>query len=193
MKISEKELIDGFGRFLIDQDLIDWNGSHFAGDSSQNADVVLSLQPGKWPGVGVEKIYIEAKSHHSEDSQNTINKIFGQLLKETGKRKFDREKECLAVLFPYERGEWEGRGKKIVKRIKGEDYYRRGFSRIEKQVFISFGELVGAKYILSFCSTSSSLRIFEWSNFLGDDVSPMIILQKPTNSLPQSDPLTLAD
>ncbi|UZM95845.1 hypothetical protein [Pseudomonas putida] len=193
MKISEKELIDGFGRFLIDQDLIDRGNSHFAGDNSQNADVVLSLRSGKWPGMGVEKIYIEAKSHHSEDSQNTINKIFGQLLKETGKRKFDREKECLAVLFPYERGEWEGRDKKIVRRIEGEDYYRRGFSRIEKQIFVKFGELVGAKYILSFCSTSSSLRIFEWSDFLSDDVIPMTILKKPTNSLLQSDPLTLAD
>lgn len=28
----------------------------------------------------------------------------------------------------------------------------QGFSRIEKQIFVKFGELVGAKYILSFAA-----------------------------------------
>lgn len=193
MKISEAELIERFGEFLIDQDLIDVENSHFGGDDNFNADVALSLKHDKWPDIQVEKIHIEAKSHHSEDSQNTINKIFGQLLKETGKRNLNIEKECLAILFPYESGEWTGRNKKTVTRIEGEAYYRRGFSRIEKQVFVKFGDLVGAKYILSFSTTSNTLRVFEWRDFLDEDSSPIASLTKSSTTLvPRSDALTRA-
>ncbi|WP_156480502.1 hypothetical protein [Aquipseudomonas alcaligenes] len=176
VKISEVELIESFGKFLINQDLIDYENSHFSGDDNHNADVALSLKPGKWPGIQVDKLHIEVKSHHSEDSQNTINKIFGQLLKETGKRSLDKEKECLAILFPYERGAWPGRNNKTVTRIEGEAYYRRGFSRIDKQTFVKFGDLVGAKYILSFSTASNTLNVFEWKNFLDEEFSPMISL-----------------
>ncbi len=193
MKISESDLIDSFGRFLIDQHLIDLDNSHFGGDDNHNADVALFLKSDKWTNIQVKKLHIEAKSHHSEDSPNTINKIFGQLLKETGKRNLDIEKECLAILFPYESGEWTGRNNKTVTRIEGEAYYRRGFSRIERQVFVKFGDLVGAKYILSFSTTSNTLRVFEWKNFLDEDISPIISLTKSSTTLvPRSDALTRA-
>lgn len=185
MKIAEAELIDSFGKFLIDQDLIDFDNSHFGGDDDLNADVTLALKPAKWPGIQLEKFHIEAKSHHSADSQNTINKIFGQLLKETGKRTLDVEKECLAILFPYESGAWTANNKTVT-RIEGEAYYRRGFARINKQVFIEFGKLVGAKYILSFSTTSNTLRVFEWKSFLDEDFSPIMSITKKSRQTPAS-------
>lgn len=188
MKISEAELIDNLRNFLIDEDLIDNSDSYFGGDDEVKADVELALNLDQWHSVVFKKLYIEAKSHHSTDSQNTINKIFGQLLKETGKRTLNAEKECLAILFPYESGEWLDNNRKSITRIEGVEYYRRGFSRIRKQAFVAFGVLVGAKYILSFSTTSSTLYVYEWENFLDSDFGPIISLTKKSRQTPVSLP-----
>lgn len=71
-------------------------------------------------------------------------------MKETGKRTINRKSECLAILFPSESAVWIGNNGKAVTRIGGVDYYRRGFLRINSQIFADFGELVGDKYIFSY-------------------------------------------
>lgn len=135
MKIEESELIEHFKSFLINEKLIDNNNSHFDGDNAERADVEITIaSPEKWRIGQNTRLYIEAKSHHSSDSQNTINKIFGQLLKETGKREL-KENECLAILFPMESAEWINNKKKTETRVSGEEYYRRGFSRIYPSPF----------------------------------------------------------
>lgn len=177
MKISESELINSFRKFLIKENLINKDHSHFGGDDDKHADVELEFS-GKaaWQGIFETKLYIEAKSHHSTDSQNTINKIFGQLLKETGKRDLNNN-ECLAILFPAERGSWTGSNNKKSTNIDGVGYYRRGFSRINNDVFVKFGEIVNAKYILSFSSTEQKLEVYLWSNFHNNNgkVQPCLI------------------
>ena len=176
MKISEDELVNNLREFLISENLVDEENSHFDGDDDTRADVELVLDSDRWHSIEFDKIYVEAKSHHSTDSQNTINKIFGQLLKETGKRTIDRGTECLAILFPSENAQWIDSKQKTVTRIPGVDYYRRGFSRINSNVFIDFGVLVGAKYILSYSTSTKALEIYEWATFLDSAAVPVISL-----------------
>ncbi|MDX5584721.1 MAG: hypothetical protein QNK20_07290 [Aureibaculum sp.] len=179
MKLSESELIKEFSKFLIKESLINKDNCHFSGDDEKHADVELEFHGiDAWKGMFETKLYIEAKSHHSTDSQNSINKIFGQLLKETGKRDLDKNKECLAILFPAESGSWTGSNNKKSTNIDGVGYYRRGFSRIKNDAFVKFGEIVNAKYILSFSSTKQELEIFLWSTFHNDNaqVAPCLTI-----------------
>lgn len=178
MKISEADLVNNLKEFLISEGLVHKEKSHFDGDDDNRADVELALESDVWTTIGLSKIYVEAKSHHSTDSQNTINKIFGQLLKETGKRHIDKGSECLAILFPAESARWIDNKKNNITRISGVDYYRRGFSRIDGQTFIDFGVLVGAKYILSYSSEFKILDIYDWASFLDSNVQPTISLTK---------------
>lgn len=183
MKISEDDLIIGLRKFLMSESLIDETTSHFDGDDERRSDIELVLASDKWPGIDFKKLYIEAKSHHSEDSQNTINKIFGQLLKETGKRSIDPNTECLAILFPSESAQWINNRNQPVNRISGVDYYRRGFSRINPLSFVGFGNLVCAKYVLSFSSNPIMLDIFEWETFLDSSSTPILSLTSQSSQL----------
>ena len=186
MKISEDDLVSSVQEFLLSENLIDTAASHFDGDDESRADVELVFASKRWHGIAFEKLYIEAKSHHSTDSQNTINKIFGQLLKETGKRTIDRDTECLAILFPSESAQWIDNNKKTVTRISGVDYYRRGFSRINPQSFVGFGELVGVRYVLSFNSNQKTLDVFEWASFLDSSAAPILRLTSQSTQTQQS-------
>lgn len=176
MRILENELVNSLKEFLISEALVHEDKSHFDGDNDDKADVELVLVSERWSSIEFNKIYIEAKSHHSTDSQNTINKIFGQLLKETGKRSIDRSNECLAIVFPAENAEWIDNKKNRVTKISGVDYYRRGFSRINPNVFKDFGVLVGAEYIISYSTCSKVLDIYKWATFLDSNVLPVISL-----------------
>lgn len=166
MKISEKELVQKLASFLRRNELVEQE-CHFDGDDEGRADIELCLSAPKWPADFPEWLFIEAKSHHSTDAPNTINKIFGQLLKETGKNASDRAKKkyALAVVFPSEKGEWESKGGSKQKTLSGEDYYRQGFSRIDPRAYSGFGELVNVKYVMSFSSTEQCLRVFDWVGF----------------------------
>jgi len=67
---------------------------------------------------------IEAKSHDSEDRHNTVHKIFGELLKETGRT---NRVDCRhAILIPED----------------GLDFYSRAFRSIARDKFLGFGALV---------------------------------------------------
>ena len=139
MRISEKLLVDNFCDFLIQQDLVCTDDCHFGPDNANLADLELTLKQDRWQPVDISNhLLIEAKSHHSKDSPNTINKIFGQLLKETGKpvhTSTRRHEASFGVLFPAESVEWNSNGK-TIRRPSGNQYYGNGFRRINRDAYI---------------------------------------------------------
>ena len=98
---------------------------------------------------------------------------FGQILKETGKRKLKPTCECYAVLFPSECAEWIDDKGVTHKRPDGVSYYRQGFSRIDEEMFKKFGQLVGLKYVFSFSSVDKKLDIYEWDSFPNKNSKPI--------------------
>lgn len=166
MKISESDLVSKFAEFLQQGKFVS-EASHFDGDNKDRADIELHLVQEKWPKDFPGCLIIEAKSHHSTDAPNTINKIFGQLLKETGKSRSLRAERnhAFAILFPAEAGEWIDKKKKNIKMPEGVAYYREGFSRIFPDTYKAFGTLVNAKYVLAFSQTKAELEVYEWAGF----------------------------
>ena len=75
---------------------------------------------------------IEAKSNESSDAPNTVHKIFGELLKETGRE--NRSDFKIALLIP------EG----------SKEYYSKAFQAIKKEKFIKFGELIPVEIVFTF-------------------------------------------
>lgn len=75
---------------------------------------------------------IEAKSHDSKDKHNTVHKIFGELLKETGRS--DRGTCKFAVLIPEE----------------AVHFYSRAFQSIAREKFLAFGSLVPVESVFTF-------------------------------------------
>src|SRR5574337_548408 len=67
---------------------------------------------------------IEAKSNDSEDKHNTVHKIFGEILKETGRT--SRRNCRYALLLPE----------------KGKCFYSKAFQSIARDKFLGFGCLV---------------------------------------------------
>lgn len=173
MQISEKVLVEGFREFVVQQHLVVESESHFGGDTKALADVELCLVRDRWPLGSPANLLVEVKSHHSEDSPNTINKIFGQLLKETGKANDGprRANSALAILFPAEGADWVARGRSFTRK-PGNEYYRKGFLRIKRNIYLEFGSLVGARYVLSFSVDKSFLEVHSWAGFY-DGMSPV--------------------
>lgn len=91
---------------------------------------------------------IEAKSNHSSDAPNTIHKIFGELLKETGKD--DRVVE-------------KGLEIKYGILIPSFKYYNRGFNRINRDKFIEYGKLIPVTKI--FVLENGVLTQYDWADF----------------------------
>lgn len=85
---------------------------------------------------------IEAKSDESKDKHNTVHKIFGELLKETGRT---NRADCRhAVLLPD----------------SALKFYSRAFQSIAKEKFIGFGELIPIDTV--FLSGPSGVRMITW-------------------------------
>ena len=102
------------------------------------ADIEITLPSGqRWA--------IEAKSHKSNDSYNTIHKLFGELLKETGR---DERDNCnIGVLIPE----------------CGIDFYKDGFRKIRRCKFVCFGILIPVRYVFSY--GVSGVRHTFWDRF----------------------------
>ena len=75
---------------------------------------------------------IEAKSNQSKDAHNSVHKLFGELLKETGR---EQRNNCyIAILLPED----------------GILFYSRLFQSINRQKFLDFGNLIPIKNVFSF-------------------------------------------
>lgn len=85
---------------------------------------------------------IEAKSNDSKDRHNTVHKIFGELLKETGRT--NRSNCRHAILIP------DG----------AVGFYSRAFQSIDREKFIDFGTLIPIDTV--FTSNSDGVRQLTW-------------------------------
>ncbi|SDY89133.1 hypothetical protein [Nitrosomonas halophila] len=94
---------------------------------------------------------IEAKSDESKDRHNTIHKIFGELLKETGKT--SRSDCCYAILIPE----------------SAVGFYSRAFQSIAREKFLGFGELIPIDTV--FTSSATGIGQLSWES-LYDDYKP---------------------
>ena len=166
-RVTEDQLVERFCEFASAQQLIHVADSHFGPDNRFLADIELALIRDRWPAGIANHLLIEAKSHHSKDSANTINKIFGQLLKETGKPITNAPRRAsydLGILIPQDAGEWTS-GETQHRRGFGVTYYQAGFRRINREPFKRFGEIVNAKYVLAFSVQWQQLDIYTWCGF----------------------------
>ena len=86
---------------------------------------------------------IEAKSDESKDRHNTVHKIFGELLKETGRT---NRADCRhAVLIPE----------------SAVDFYSRAFQSIAREKFLGFGRLIPVDTV--FLSGPSGTTQLTWA------------------------------
>jgi len=85
---------------------------------------------------------IEAKSDDSKDKHNTVHKIFGELLKETGRT---NRADCRhAILIPE----------------SAVDFYSRAFQTIARENFLAFGRLIPVDTV--FLSSASGVKQLTW-------------------------------
>jgi len=86
---------------------------------------------------------IEAKSDDSKDKHNTVHKIFGELLKETGRT---NRADCRhAVLIPE----------------SAVDFYSRAFQSIAREKFLGFGRLIPVDTV--FLSGPAGMTQLTWA------------------------------
>jgi len=85
---------------------------------------------------------IEAKSNDSKDKHNTVHKIFGEVLKETGRT---NRSDCRhAILIPE----------------SAVGFYSRAFQSIDRGKFMGFGNLIPIDTV--FTSSSTGVRQLTW-------------------------------
>ena len=85
---------------------------------------------------------VEAKSNDSKDKHNTVHKIFGEVLKETGRT--NRSNCRHAILIPDDAVE----------------FYSRAFQSIDRSKFIGFGKLIPIDKV--FTSSANGIRHLTW-------------------------------
>ena len=150
----ERELIIKFREILFQNEYLDKSvRSHFGDNRANIADIEFLSRNGEY-------LVLEAKSHNSGDAYNTFHKVFGELLKECGKKNAEREHYLdvlkLGILIPEDLGT---RGK------EGIYFYRNHFRDIPPQIFTGFGLLVGAKYIFVCSEKKERVSIYTWEGF----------------------------
>lgn len=124
---------------------------------------------------GNEYLIIEAKSHESKDAYNTRHKIFGQLLKEHGKKSQSRQEHsasiALGILIPKDK---TTSGKSNTKK-SGYDFYREGYSDIPEPMFSGFGELAKVKYVFVCSIKDKAIDIYSWAGFRGGEQAIYVV------------------
>ena len=147
-----KEVIENDQRFGIKREI------NIGSDSAICSDI-------EYISNNDEYLIIEAKSHESKDAYNTRHKIFGQLLKEHGKKSLERDKHksgmVLAVLVPKDK---PASGKSNTKKT-GYDFYRDGYLHIPEDLFEKFGKLVKAKYFFVCSIEKRCVDVYTWGGF----------------------------
>lgn len=86
---------------------------------------------------------IEAKSNDSNDRHNTVHKIFGELLKETGRT--NREDCRHGILIPGD----------------AVQFYSRAFQCVHPEKFLGFGELIPVDTV--FTSSRRGIARMSWA------------------------------
>lgn len=87
---------------------------------------------------------IEAKSDDSKDKHNTVHKIFGELLKETGRT---NRSDCRhAILIPD----------------SAVAFYSRAFQSIDRGKFLGFGKLIPIDTV--FTSSANGVKQLTWTS-----------------------------
>lgn len=90
---------------------------------------------------------IEAKSHETKDNYNSAHKIFGELLKETGRE--NRSSARIGVLIPE----------------SGVEFYSRLYNEIDEHKFVEFGELIPIYSVI--IHGDSGLTYMSWKDLYG--------------------------
>jgi len=123
---------------------------------------------------------IEAKSDDSKDKHNTVHKIFGELLKETGRT--DRADCRHAVLIP------EG----------AVDFYSRAFQSIAREKFLGFGRLIPVDTV--FLSGPSGVTQLTWERLydafrpaIGEAPGAVGTLPRTTNAMQGTPVASISD
>ncbi|BCG18121.1 MULTISPECIES: hypothetical protein [Vibrio] len=136
----EQDLIDGFVCCLKRAKDPSFRAAtiiNFSCKAKKYADVEYISEDGtRW--------VIEAKSHDSSDRHNTVHKLFGELLKETGRP--DRGGCLYGLLIP----------------AKSLSFYSRLLQSINRDIFIGFGKLIPISAV--FLYGDSRIRILTWES-----------------------------
>jgi hypothetical protein len=136
-----------------EQDLIDQFVAHLEqhADETLKIDTIInsSCKSKKFADVEFKSAtnlhwVIEAKSDDSKDKHNTVHKIFGELLKETGRT---NRSDCYhAILIP----------ESAVK------FYSRAFQAIDREKFLGFGKLIPIDTV--FTSSATGIGQLTWES-----------------------------
>lgn len=159
---KEQKLIESFKSTLMEHSYIDEDYKmHFGRNTSVFADV-------EFVSIDGEYIVLEAKTHHTRDAHNTYHKIFGELLKETGKNQQYRskfqEKLFYGILIPEDSCEV-----KNVPKHEGITFYQTQFNNIPQGIFKQFGNLVNAKYVFVHSEIKQKTKIYSWMGFYNEE------------------------
>lgn len=137
-RTPEQDLIDQFVGHLnvhVDDDLKICEIFNHKCKSKTRADVEFrSVSNIHW--------VIEAKSNDSADQHNTVHKIFGELLKETGRT--GRPDFRHAILIP----------------LDSVNFYSRAFQSIKREKYLGFGKLIPIDTV--FTSSISGITQLSW-------------------------------
>lgn len=102
---------------------------------------------------------IEAKSHMSKDAYNAVHKIFGELLKETGRPPISDKKIKYGILLD---GSYCS-----DKKITGKEFFRKYFRHIEIEKYKKFGLLIPVDVVIVCDPKRNKVENFTWNQFIG--------------------------
>ncbi|WP_010676346.1 hypothetical protein [Bacillus timonensis] len=165
---KEQKLIENFKMTLLKHDYIDTKFRvNFGRNTKDFADVEFVSKEGEY-------IVLEAKTHHTRDAHNTYHKLFGELLKETGKNTHIRSKFqgklSYGILIPDDACDID-----YVPKDDGMTFYQKQFNNIPQEIFKKFGNLVNAKYVFVYSENKQKIKIYTWMGFYNNE-KPLRIL-----------------
>lgn len=152
----ELHLINKFKEILVRNRYVDDSKlQNFGRNTKKYADI-------EFVSVDGDYFVIEAKSHHSRDAHNSYHKLFGELLKETGKNESTRnsygEKLSFGILIPADPCT-------ILTNTEGATFYRNHFKNIPLEIYVGFGKLVRLKYVFVCSEIDNYVKQYTWEGF----------------------------
>ncbi|RTK99796.1 MAG: hypothetical protein EKK57_08710 [Proteobacteria bacterium] len=146
----ESELVDNFKTILKQMNVVE--EVHLNCKSKTSADIEFNDFLGDY-------FVIEAKVSTTKDKHNNIHKIFGELLKETGRPRTNIPNIRYAIL------------------IDNDEFFSNGFNKICKEKYLGFGKLIPIKDI--FILKEEKLLHCKWNEFLcGNKLQKIVSKEK---------------